>query len=70
MIKEIKEHRSIRNYESTPIPQEVLDRLLESATRASTTGNMQLYSIVITQDAEAKAKLANCHFNQIGRAHV
>ena len=64
MIKEIKEHRSIRNYESTPISQEVLDQLLESAMRASTTGNMQLYSIVVTQDAEAKQKLGACHFNQ------
>ena len=64
MIKEIKEHRSIRNYEPTQISQEVLDRVLESATRASTTGNMQLYSIVITKDAEAKTELAKCHFSQ------
>ena len=64
MIKEIREHRSIRNYEQTQIPQEILDRLLESATRASTTGNMQLYSIIITKDPQAKAELAKCHFNQ------
>lgn len=64
MIKEIKEHRSIRSYLDTKIPTNVLNRIIESASRASTTGNMQVYSIIITQDPEKKAELAKCHFNQ------
>jgi hypothetical protein len=32
--------------------------------RASTTGNMQLYSIIITRDEERKRELAPFHFNQ------
>lgn len=57
-------HRSIRRFRPTPIPEEVLLQILEAATRASTCGNMQLYSLVVTRDEALRAKLAPCHFNQ------
>lgn len=60
----IFEHRSIRKYKSTPIEDELLGKILEAGTRASTTGNMQLYSVVITRDETNKSKLAPFHFNQ------
>jgi len=34
------------------------------AARASNTGNMQLYSVVVTRDKSQKEKLAPAHFNQ------
>jgi nitroreductase len=64
MIKEIFEHRSIRKYEDKPIPAEVMKSILEAAVRASNTGNMQVYSIVVTTDKEIKEALAPAHFNQ------
>lgn len=64
MIKEIEQHRSVRSYQKKAVPQQVLDRLLESAVRASNTGNMQMYSIIITRDSVRKKELAGCHFNQ------
>lgn len=64
MIKEIFEHRSIRKYKSKEIPQSVLDSILEAAIRASNTGNMQVYSIIVTKSQEMKEKLAPSHFNQ------
>ena len=64
MIKEIANHRSIRKYKSSPIDEEVLSDILHSAARASTCGNMQLYSLVVTRDARVRAELAPCHFNQ------
>lgn len=57
-------HRSIRKFRSTPIPEETMREILEAATRASTCGNMQLYSLVVTRDAALRAALAPCHFNQ------
>ena len=57
-------HRSIRQYKSTPIEEEVLNEIIEAGTRASNTGNMQLYSVVVTKDIKAKEKLAPLHFNQ------
>mgnify|MGYP001510918053 FL=1 len=41
-----------------------LSDILHSAARASTCGNMQLYSLVVTLDARVRAELAPCHFNQ------
>lgn len=57
-------HRSIRKFRTTPIPEEVLREILEAATRASTCGNMQLYSLVVTREQALREKLAPCHFNQ------
>lgn len=57
-------HRSIRKYRSTPIPDADLDRILDAATRASSSGNMQTYSIVVTKDAERRAALWKMHFKQ------
>ena len=63
-MESIKNRRSIRKYTSQDISEELLDELLETAFRAPTMGNMQLYSVVVTRDAEMKAKLAPLHFNQ------
>lgn len=57
-------HRSIRKFRSTPIADEVLQELLEAATRASTCGNMQLYSLVVTRDEALRRQLSPCHFDQ------
>lgn len=57
-------HRSIRKFRPTPIPEEVLAECLEAAARASTCGNMQLYSLVVTRDKALRERLAPCHFNQ------
>ena len=57
-------HRSIRNYKQDPIPEATLEKILLAGTRASTTGNMQVYSIVSTQKQEIKEQLLGAHFNQ------
>jgi nitroreductase len=64
MIKTLTNHRSIRNYTSDKIDEQTLTALLEAACRASNTGNMQTYSIIVTTDEKIKEALAPCHFNQ------
>lgn len=64
MIKQIAEHRSYRKFRPDPIPADVMREMLEAAVRASNTGNMQVYSMIVTTDAELKQRLAPCHFNQ------
>lgn len=64
MIKEIFEHRTIRKYKSDNIENEKLKNILKAASRASNTGNMQVYSIVVTKSKEIKEQLLACHFNQ------
>lgn len=64
MKRVLFKHRSIRKFRSTPIPEEMLRDILEGATRASTCGNMQLYSLVVTRDEKLREELSPCHFNQ------
>lgn len=60
----INERRTIRKYKTDEVSDELINRLLTSATRAATMGNMQLYSVVVTRDEDVKLSLAPLHFNQ------
>jgi len=64
MLDLLNQHRTIRKYTEQPIDNELLDKLLTTACRASNTGNMQAYSIVVTTDPDIKQQLAPAHFNQ------
>lgn len=56
--------RTIRKYEEKEIDNKLLERILTAGVRSSTTGNMQVYSIIVTRDSEMKRRLAPAHFNQ------
>ena len=58
------DRRTIRKYSSDPVDDVLLNELLRMGCRASTTGNMQVYSIIITRDEQKKKDLAPLHFNQ------
>jgi nitroreductase len=64
IIKEIADHRSHRKFTTQPIPDGVMREMLEAAVRASNTGNMQIYSIIVTTSADVLERLRPCHFNQ------
>lgn len=64
VIKTMLSHRSIRQYTDEPISKETLELILKAACNGSTTGNMQLYSIIVTQDKERMKEMAPFHFNQ------
>ncbi|MDE6135427.1 MAG: nitroreductase family protein [Muribaculaceae bacterium] len=46
------------------LTDELLDSLLQAAAQAPTTGNMQLYSVIVTRDQARKASLTALHLNQ------
>jgi len=64
MLSTLLNHRSIRRYKSIPVSTSDLNEILKAGTRASTTGNMQVYSIVVTTDPDIKEQLWECHFKQ------
>jgi len=64
MIESVFNHRSIRQYKNQKIDDKSLDLILRAASRASTTGNMQVYSVIATQDAQIKEQLWEAHFKQ------
>lgn len=59
-----KSRRTIRKYTIQDISPDVLNDILECGIRSSNTGNMQLYSVVVTRDAMKKEQLSPLHFNQ------
>lgn len=64
MIETLLNHKSIRKYKKTAINEHILNRILEAGVRASTTGNMQVYSVIVTTDQAIKDQLWECHFKQ------
>lgn len=60
----LKSHRTIRKYLNREITETILTDILECGIHSSNTGNMQLYSIVVTRQFEKKRELAPLHFNQ------
>jgi len=64
MIPAIQNHRSIRKFRTDPVSPEILNEVLIAGSRASTTGNMQVYSMIVTTDPSLKEKLWEAHFKQ------
>jgi nitroreductase len=60
----LQNRRTIRKYTTVPVGDGLLSELLTMSCRTSTTGNMQVYSIVITKDDGIKKELAPLHFDQ------
>ncbi len=64
MLDFITQHRSIRRYKADPVPEALLTEILEAGIRASSSGNMQSYSIIITRDAALRQRLLEPHMQQ------
>jgi len=64
IIDFLKNRCTIRSYSNKNIDDKLLSDLLEAASHAPTTGNMQLYSVIVTRDEVNKRKLSPAHFNQ------
>lgn len=56
--------KTIRKYARKEVSEQLLNRLLETAERTPTMGNLQLYSVVVTRSKEGKELLSPAHFNQ------
>jgi FMN reductase [NAD(P)H] len=51
-MKHLLTRRTIRNYTSQDVSEALLNRLLTEAARTQTMGILQLYSVVVTRQAE------------------
>lgn len=56
--------RSIRRFQDDPIERQQVATILRHAAKAPTTGNMQLYSAIVTMAPQCRKALAELHFNQ------
>ena len=64
MNKQIANHRSIRKYKTEMVPDNILRQILEAGICASNTGNMQVYSMIVTKDENLRKQLWEAHFRQ------
>jgi len=60
----IRERRSVRSYKPDPIPEEVLNRLLEAMRLAPSGGNRQPWQFIVVRDASIKQQLVPACWNQ------
>jgi len=59
VIDAIRARRSIRKYESKPIPKDVLEDLLNAARLAPSANNLQRWRIVVVTDEKLKDSLVS-----------
>ena len=64
MINYLSQRATCRSFKKEDIKNHTIEELIEAASHAPTTGNMQLYSVIITRDIDKKAQLAPAHFSQ------
>ena len=61
----MRAHRSIRSYRDQPVDPALVNRLLEEALQgSSSSGNLNMLSVIKTSDVERKQRLYELHFEQ------
>ena len=67
-IATLLRHRSIRRFTDQPVDPTLLSEVIDCGLRASNTGNMQLYSIITTQQDPLRSELCKLHYGQCATA--
>jgi len=64
VIEQLMKHRSIRKFKDKPIPHELLESIIRAGQMASTSSNVQAYSVIVITDRYKRAKIAELAGNQ------
>ncbi len=67
-IEVMLRHRSIRRFTEEPVGEALLREIVECGLRASNTGNMQLYSVIVTREEPRRSQLLQLHYGQCATA--
>ncbi len=63
-IDTLHKHRSIRKYTKETVPESIVTEILDAGIRASSSGNMNAYSIIVTRDENLRQQLYKPHMFQ------
>lgn len=63
-IKQIEQHGSVRDYRSDPVARELILEIIQAGQRASTSSNLQTYSVVVIEDPAKRKELRTLCGNQ------
>ncbi|MEM2105981.1 MAG: nitroreductase family protein [Candidatus Bathyarchaeia archaeon] len=58
VFEAVQQRRSVRAYDSTPVPKDKLMKILEAARLAPSAGNVQPWHFVVVTDYEKRRKIA------------
>lgn len=64
LFEAIKKRRSIRAFEPKPVPEELIDKILEAARWAPSAGNRQARDFIIVKDKDTKRMLSQAALDQ------
>lgn len=64
VIGTLLSHRSVRDYSNQPLPADILETVMAAAQSASSSSNLQAWSVIAVRDAARKERLAVCAGNQ------
>ncbi|MCL2818650.1 MAG: nitroreductase family protein [Actinomycetia bacterium] len=53
----VHERRSVRHFSDTPVPRELIEKILKAGIAAPSAGNVQPWRFVVVESAEAKTRL-------------
>ena len=56
-IRQIHQHGSVRSYKPDPVSPDMIRQIVTAGQRASTSSNLQMYSVVVTTEEEKKSRL-------------
>ena len=57
LLKVIQERRSVRKYKDTPVPDEIIREILETARRSPSWANTQVWRFIVVKDQKIKEQL-------------
>ena len=60
----MKSRTEIRKYKKDPVPDDLIDKILQAATQAPSAGNMQDWEFIVVESIETKRELVIASFNQ------
>ncbi len=58
-IEALKTRRSIRSYESKPVPKEVIEEIVDTARLAPSANNIQPWEFIVVTDPDMRRKIAD-----------
>lgn len=64
IIEQLMKHRSIRKFTAEPVSEQMVESIISAGQMASTSSNVQAYSIISISDAQKRAKLMELAGNQ------
>ena len=64
-LEAIAQRRSVRSYKPDPVPEELIEKVVDAGRRAPTARNVQPWEFVVVTDGQMRASLAQiCEFGK------